>query len=308
MSLKLGVHTGPQDLPMEELMRIWKRADEAGFYWVSVWDHFYANPLVKRTDPCFEGVATLSALASVTSRVRVGCLMFCTPFRNPGLLAKAITTIDHVSGGRVELGMGAGWFEEEFRDFGYDFPPIADRMDQLEEALQVMRSLLREPETNFKGKYYQMEGAVVSPKPVNPNLRIWMGGRGPKRTPRMAAMYTDGFNTPYLSPADFKARCETLDAACDKIGRDPASLSRSVNVHFLMGADEASAEKSKKRLEGYNPAQHGGALTGTAQEVIDKLAEYEKAGADGVNIAFRPPVDWDAYEAYMEQVLPVFNR
>lgn len=306
--LDLGVHTGPQDLPMEELLRIWRRADEAGFHWISVWDHFYANPLNQRDDPCFEGVASLAALAAVTKHVRVGCLMFCSLFRNPGLLAKAATTIDHISGGRMELGMGAGWFQEEFREFGYDFPPIGKRLDQLEEGLQVVRSLLREPQTHFSGKYYRMEGAVLAPKPVNPKLRIWIGGRGPKRTPRLAARYADGFNAPYLSPGEYRERMQTIDAACEQEGRDPAEITRSVNLHFLMGADAASAEKNRKRLERYQPEHHGGALTGTAQQVLDRLGEYQQAGAQGVNIAFRPPIDWDALEAYIEQVLPVFHR
>ena len=137
MTIKLGVHAGPQDLSMADLHRLWQRADEGGFYWISVWDHFYANPINQRTDPCFEAVAAMASLASLTSRVRVGCLVFCTLFRSPGLLAKAAVTIDHISGGRCELGLGAGWFEEEFHEFGYGYPPLKDRLDQMEEAYEA---------------------------------------------------------------------------------------------------------------------------------------------------------------------------
>lgn len=307
MALQLGVHTGPQDLSMEDLKRIWQMADDGGFHWVSVWDHFYANPLTDRNNPCFEAVAAMSALAALTKRVRVGCLMFCSLFRNPGLLAKAAVTVDHISGGRAELGMGGGWFEEEFREFGYDFPPVAQRLDMLEEGLQIVRSLLREPVTHFSGKHYQLEGAVCAPKPVNPRLRIWVGGRGPRRTPRLAAQYADGFNTPYLSPEDFAERMQTLDAACEKHGRDPREITRTVNVHFMSGADEAGAKRNRERAAQMPAAHQGGILTGTAQEVIDKLGAYERAGAGGVNIAIRPPLDWDAYQAYIEQVLPHFH-
>ena len=108
MALKLGIHTGPQDLTMEELRRLWRRADAAGFHWISVWDHFYANPLAQRENPCFEGVASMAALAATTQNVRVGCLVFCSWFRSPGLLAKAAVTIDHLSEGRAELGIGEG--------------------------------------------------------------------------------------------------------------------------------------------------------------------------------------------------------
>ena len=187
MAIKLGIHTGPQDLSIDELERIWTRADEAGFHWISVWDHFYANPLVSRENPCFEGVAAMAALAARTRNVRVGCLVFCSWFRSPGVLAKAAVTIDHLSRGRCELGIGAGWFEQEFRDFGYGFAPLGERLDHLEETLTVVRSLLRDEKTDFKGRYHQLDGAVCSPRPYNPNLRLWVGGRGERRTPRLAA-------------------------------------------------------------------------------------------------------------------------
>ena len=116
------MHAGPQDLNIEELKRLWKTGDDNGFHWISVWDHFYANPLQDRNNPCFEGVAAMAGLATATTNVRVGCLVFCALFRSPGMLAKSAVTIDHLSGGRAEIGIGAGWFEEEFREFGYGFP------------------------------------------------------------------------------------------------------------------------------------------------------------------------------------------
>ncbi|MEM8769182.1 MAG: LLM class flavin-dependent oxidoreductase, partial [Pseudomonadota bacterium] len=106
--LKIGMHAGPQDLSIEELKRLWRTGDENGFHWISVWDHFYANPLVDRNNPCFEGVAAMAALASLTRNVRVGCLVFCALFRSPAMLAKAAVTVDHLSGGRAEIGVGAG--------------------------------------------------------------------------------------------------------------------------------------------------------------------------------------------------------
>ena len=302
MALKLGIHTGPQDLSMEELLKIWRRADETGFHWASVWDHFYANPLQSRENPCFEGVASMAALAGATDNIRVGCLVFCALFRSPGILAKAAVTIDHLSQGRAEIGVGAGWFEEEFREFGYGFPSLGERLSQLEEALAILNSLWRDPVTNFKGKYYEIEGAVCSPKPVNPNMRLWVGGRGPKRTPRIAAKYAGGFNMPYLPPEGVKDRLEQLARECDKLGRDPGELDTSVNVGFYMSATANEADK-----EPGMPTGAAGAIVGSPQRAIDRLGEYEAAGIKGVNIAFRPPVDWDAFEAYIEEVLPQMN-
>ncbi len=302
MGLKLGIHTGPQDLSMDELRRLWTRADDGGLHWVSVWDHFYANPLRERSDPCFEGVSSMAALAATTANVRVGCLVFCALFRSPGLLAKAAVTIDHISGGRADIGVGAGWFEEEFQDFGYDFPPLGKRLDQLEEALQVLRSLWRDPACDFHGDYYDFSGTVCSPRPLG--LRLWVGGRGPKRTPRMAARYADGFNMPYLSPEKVAVRLETLERECEAADRDPAEIDTSVNLGFYIGETEKTPS-----LSGPPPERFlSGSLVGGPQQAIDRLGEYERSGIAGVNIAFRPPVDWGAYEAYIEQVVPAFRE
>lgn len=156
--------------------------------------------------------------------------------------------------------------------------------------------------TNFKGRYYEIEGAVCSPKPVNPNMRLWVGGRGPKRTPRLAAKYAGGFNMPYLPPELVKERLEQLERECEKLGRDPDELETSVNLGFYMSAT-AEAPVKQPGL----PTGAGGALIGPPQQAIDRLGEYEASGIKGVNIAFRPPVDWDAFEAYIEEVLPKIN-
>ena len=298
MSFKFGIHAGPQDLTMEELKKLWSLADTSGFEWVSVWDHFYANPLVDRSNPCFEGVAAMSGLAALTSNVRVGCLVFCALFRNPGLLAKAAVTIDHLSDGRAEIGIGAGWFEEEFKEFGYGFPPLGERLDQLEEALAVFRSLIHDEETNFQGKYYQFENAVCSPKPKNPNMRIWVGGRGKTRTPRIAAKYADGFNMPYLPPMAVSDRLQTLRQECDKADRDFSQFETSVNVGFYMSTGD------KARSPDIDP---NGAFAGGVSETIDRVGEYIDSGIGGLNIAIRPPVDWDALDAFISDVMPHFK-
>jgi F420-dependent oxidoreductase-like protein len=309
MALKIGMHTGPQDMSMADLQRLWRRADQAGFHWVSVWDHFYSNPLVDKNkrNPCFEGVAALAALAATTTRVRVGCLMFCVLFRNPGLLAKSAVTVDHISNGRAELGLGGGWFEEEFKEFGYAYPPIKERLDQLEEGIQIIRSLLHTGKAKFKGKYYDVPGAECAPMPLQKKLRIWVGGRGEKRTPRIAAQYADGFNIPYISPAGFKQRNQELDSHLGKFKRSPKDIERTVNLHFMMTSTATGESLMKQRLERMAEPQRGGVLMGSPQQVIDRIKEFDAAGAQGVNIAFRPPVDWDAFETFIEKVFPVVH-
>jgi len=307
MAIKIGVHCGPQDISMADLQRLWRRADEAGFHWISVWDHFYANPIRQRTDSCFEGVAAMTALAATTQRARVGCLMFCLLFRNPALLAKAAVTVDHLSGGRAELGVGAGWLEEEFREFGYGFPPIGARMDQLEEGLHVLRALLHTGRADFRGQHYQIEGAVCAPRPVQEKLRIWIGGRGEKRTPRIAATFGDGFNQPYVSAKMFADHNREVDRNCAQLKRDPKEIERSVNLHFCMWADAKGEARAKQQIARMPPAHQDGVLQGTAQQVSDQIGAYERQGAQGLNIALRPPVDWDALEAFIQNVLPRFS-
>lgn len=293
--IKIGMHAGPQDLSIDELKRLWRTADENGFHWVSVWDHFYANPLVDRNNPCFEGVAAMSALASLTSNVQVGCLVFCALFRSPGLLAKAAVTVDHLSGGRAQIGIGAGWLEEEIREFGYGFPPLGKRLDQLEEALTIIRSLLRDEETSFKGEYYDVQGAVCGPKPLNPNLPIWVGGRGKARTPSIAARFADGFNMPYLAPDSVRDRLARVAAACEAVGRDPEEIQSSVNVGFYLG----------DRAPEVNPE---GSLVGSVQQAVDRIGEYADTGVEGLNIALRPPVDWELLQRFIDEVMPHFSH
>ncbi len=295
MTIKIGMHAGPQDLSMEDIKSLWRIGDENGFHWISVWDHFYANPLQDRNNPCFEGIATMAALASLTHNVRVGCLVFCALFRSPGVLAKAAVTIDHLSNGRAEIGIGAGWFEAEFREFGYGFPPLGKRLDQLEEALAIIRSLWHDDVTDFSGDYYDVQGAVCSPKPYNPKMRLWVGGRGPNRTPKIAARYADGFNMPYLSPEAAADRLQRLAKECDAIGRDPNELETSINVGFYLGEDRTPDVSAQ------------GSLVGSAQQAIDRIGEYQDVGLKGLNIAFRPPVDWDALQLFIEEVMPAFK-
>ncbi len=291
--MKLGIHAGPQDLTMEELKRLWRTGDENGFHWVSVWDHFYANPLKDRRNPCFEGVSAMSGLAAMTQNVRVGCLVFCALFRSPGLLAKAGVTVDHLSGGRADMGIGAGWFEEEFREFGYGFPPLGERFDQLEEALTIVKALWAGEEVTFKGKYYDIEGAICSPEPIG--LKLWIGGRGKKRTIDLAARFGDGFNMPYVSPETAADRLERLRNACEAIGRNLAELDTSVNLGFYMNSDRAPDIAPE------------GSLTGSVQQAVDTIGALQTAGIQGVNIAFRPPVDWDNLQLYIEEVMPHFK-
>ena len=221
MAMTFGIHVGHLGGPMDELRKLWRFADAAGFDWTSVADHFQESPPQGGDGDCFEAIASYTAMAMETKRVRLGALVFCVNYRNPGLLAKSLCTIDHLSGGRVECGIGAGWHEAEYRGFGIPFERIGVREDQLEEAVQILRMLFDQKVSNFDGKHFKLVDARCNPKPLQPRLRIWIGGQGEKRTLRAAAKYADGWNAPYIDPKVWAAKNAVLDEWCAKEGRDP---------------------------------------------------------------------------------------
>jgi F420-dependent oxidoreductase-like protein len=308
----LGAHIGQQNLSMNELRATFRRLDSAGLDWISCWDHFYEAPPAGGTLPHFETVATLAALALETSRARIGCLVFYVGYRNPALIAKAAATLDHLSGGRFELGLGAGWHEWEARAYGYEFPPVGTRLAMLEDALPLVRSLLTEERTTYQGRFFRAEHASCLPRPVQERLPIWVGGTGERRTLRIAARHADGWNAAYVPPETFARLNRVLDDRCAEVGRDPATIRRSVNLMFLASADESAAAEAERRLaEQWGvlaPSVRDGALVGTAPAVAERVAAYVEAGADMVNVALRAPWDDDALETYLREVVPQLRR
>jgi F420-dependent oxidoreductase-like protein len=308
MALQLGVHTGQQDIEMDELRKLWRFVDSNGFDFVSIWDHFYEAPPIDGTSPEFESIACMAAIAVETEHVRIGCHVFCMGYRNPGLLANSLMTIDHLSNGRVEAGVGAGWHVAEHDAYGFRFPPVKERMDRLEEGLQALRLLTTEERSNFDGEYYQLKDALLYPRPVQKRMPIVVGGRGERRTLRIAARHADGWNVPYINVEEFDRLGGVLDKWCEVEGRDPATIERSINLHMQMGTNQADAdriagERGAALEAGGRPAATG-TLRGTPQQAIETLKMYEEAGAFRVSIAIRPPVQWDALQAFVEEVMP----
>ncbi len=306
--LSLGAHVGQQNMTMDEMRALWRRLDQAGCDWISAWDHIYEAPPAGGTLPHFEAVATLGALAADTTNARLGCLVFYVGYRNPGLLAKAAVTIDHISGGRFELGIGAGWHESEAKAYGYDFPSAGTRLDMLDEATELITSLLTQDRTTFTGTHFRADDASCLPPPVRGHLPLWIGGVGEKRTLRTVAANANGWNAAYVAPDEFARLNGVLDSWCEKVDRDPGSIERSVNLVFMMGADQSSADRAEQALVAQwgDRAERvkGGAVGGTPQQAIETVQRYIDAGADMVNIALRAPFDAEALEAYLTVVMP----
>jgi len=312
MRLSLGAHVGQQNMSMDEMRTLWRKLDESGFDWISAWDHFYEAPPAGGTQPHFEALATLGALAAETRRARLGCLVFYVGYRNPALLAKAATTLDHISGGRFELGIGAGWHVWEATAYGYDFPDIPIRLDMLDEAATIIRGLLTQPRTTFHGKHYRVDNASCLPAPLQARLPIWIGGVGEKRTLRLAARHGDGWNAAYIPPATFKRLSGVLDRWCEKEQRDPSHVRRGINLTFNLATDAKGVAREADRLkQDWGAAAEriaGGSLLGVPKDAVARVLEYVEAGATEINIALRAPWNAEALDAYIEEVMPAVRR
>ena len=312
MALSLGAHVGQQNLTMDRLRSLWRKLDQSGFDWISAWDHFYEAPPAGGTVPHFEALATLGALAAETSHARLGCLVFYVGYRNPALLAKAATTLDHISGGRFELGIGAGWHSWEAAAYGYDFPPVKTRLDMLDEAATIIRCMLTQERTTFSGKHFRVDNASCLPRPLQHRLPLWIGGVGEKRTLRLAARHADGWNAAYISPQEFARLGTILDHWCEYEGRNPNDVRRAVNLTFNLATDNkgVAREAAKLKQEWGAMADRiaGGALSGTPTQATERILEYVKAGASEVNIALRAPFAPEALDAYIDEVMPQVRR
>jgi len=288
-----GVHTGLQHTSAEELRLLWKRIEALGFDWISIWDHFYGATGQPDDAACLEAVAMHAALACETERVQVGSLVYSIGYRHPAVLAKAITAIDLISGGRANMGIGAGWAEVEYEAYGIDFPTVGTRMDQLEEGIQVLRGLLHDEVTDFDGEWFQLRAARNEPRPLQAKLPIWVGGGGEKRTLRIAARYADGWNVPFVSPEEFAAKRDVLHRHCADVERDPGDIMCAVNLGLAW-----TEESLRGQFGAIADRVRPGVLGGSVEEVVDRVGTYVEAGADQVNLALRAPFDVDALEQF----------
>ena len=286
-----GVHTGLQHISTADLRASWRRIEDLGYGWISIWDHFYGATGRPDDAECLEAVALHAALACETSRVTIGSLVYSIGYRHPAVLAKAITAIDHLSGGRAAMGIGAGWAEVEYQAYGIPYPDAKTRLDQLEEGIQVLRGLLHDEVSSFEGSYFSLVEARNEPRPVQAKMPIWIGGGGEKRTLKIAARYADGWNVPFVAPSEFERKRGVLQQHCATVGRDPAEISCAINVGLAW--TEESLQSQFGQLANY---VREGCLTGSDEQVLDRIGQYVDAGADQVNIALRAPFDLDAIE------------
>ena len=307
LKVRLGAHVGQQNMTMKAMRQTWRQLDEH-VDWISAWDHLYEAPPQGGTLDHFETVATLAALATTTERAALGVLVMYVGYRTPGVIAKAASTIDHLSDGRFELGLGAGWHAEECKAFGYDFPSAGVRIDMLDEATTIVRGLLTQDRTTFHGKHFQVDECSALPSPVQERLPIWIGGVGERKILRLVARHADGWNSAYVTVEEFARLNAILTDWCVTEGTDPARIRRGVNLSFNVKTTAKAAAEERESLRakwgsGFDRIA-GGSLLGTPDTVVERVLAYVRAGATDVNIALRAPWDDEAFNLYLNEVVP----
>lgn len=264
-------------------------AERAGFDSLSVMDHFHElPPFMERTDPMPEAYVLLGALAGRTSRIRLGTLVTGVTYRNPALLAKMVTTLDVVSGGRAYLGIGASWNEDEYRAYGFGdaLLPIGERLDRLEEALEVCRAMFTGREAHYQGRHYRLEGALNLPPPVQPGgPPILVGGGGERRMLRLVARYADISNL-FGDPATVRHKVDVLKRHCEEIGRDPAEIVKTHTGMLIVAPTAAAAERraaATREAMGMDEATfRGRCIVGDPYGIAEQAQPLLDAGLDGL--------------------------
>jgi probable F420-dependent oxidoreductase len=309
----------------DRLAGVARRAEALGFDSVWISDHFFLSlTRYGGSDQPYgsvEPMAVLAGLAAITDRVRLGTLVLGAGFRHPAILAKAVVTVDLLSSGRLDLGLGAGWYEDEYRAFGYDFGTPARRFEILEETVEVLWLLFGEKEpVTWEGAHFRLDEAYCRPRPVQePRPPLWIGGKGGPRLARLIARRGDGWNTVWAwTPEAYAERARVLDGACAAEGRDPASVRRSVGLYTVVGADRRDLEarwRSLTRwapggaLDGATPDEWGrDKLVGIPEQVLDRLAAFGRLGVEETILSVGPlpfvVPDDEMLDVVAERIIP----
>lgn len=311
--LRVGFQVWGQQVTWPELMAAGQAIEALGFDSLFSNDHFYPvvggpdGPVTGQDGPIFEGWMILAGFVAATERIRLGCLVSGTGYRNPCLLVKMATALDHASGGRLSLGLGAGWHEREHLAFGYGYPTLGERIGRLEEAAAIVRGLLDGEEVTFAGRWYATDRARNDPPPRQARLPLLVGGSGEKRTLRIVARFADAWNGEG-DPEMIRHKSAVLDEHCRAVGRDPAAIRRTVGLAppLIRGSRDAARAALAAILERHGLTAEQAAraadspLAGTADEVAALLAAYRDAGAEEVIFDWPSPFDSETLERLAE--------
>ncbi len=307
--MDLRIFTEPQQgATYDQLLAVARRAEDRGFDAFFRSDHYLSMGAVSGLPGPSDAWITLAGLARDTERIRLGTLVTAATFRSPGPLAIAVANVDAMSGGRVELGIGAGWFEAEHAAYGIPFPSVAERFDRLTEQLEIIDGLWRTPTgSRFEhhGVHYRLTDSPALPKPVqSPRPPIIIGGSGPRRTPALVARFADEYNLAWADVETTRARNETIDAACRAAGRDPSTLLRSVAQVLCVGADDSEIARRSARIGREVDELRAHGLAGTPDELIAKARAFADIGVSRIYLQVLDLDDLHHIDLVADAVMP----
>jgi len=309
--IRFGVQTAPHNTTWNDMKQTWRLIDGLGYDTAWTFDHFFPI-LSDPSGPCFEGWIALAGLAAETSKIKVGVLVTGNTYRNPAVLASMGKTLDHLSDGRLIMGLGAGWFEQEHKAYDIPFYTTAERIRRLDEATEIIKRLWTEKQVNFKGKYYEITDAYCEPKPLQkPWPQIMIGGAGEKMTLRVVARHADIWNT-FGSPDLFRHKISILKQHCESVGRklDDIEISWAGATRIAGSAAERDeiirrvAERFGRPAEEIGP----GLLMGTAEEIKDRIHRLIDVGVSHFIIMPTSPSDHDTLRRFADEVIPEFRK
>jgi F420-dependent oxidoreductase-like protein len=293
--MTLSLHVPNFNLPgvepdglFEHLAQIAQTAEESGFSSLTVMDHLHQIPGIgPRTNWMLEGNTILAGLAARTSRVSLGLLVAGVTYRNPALLAKSTTTLDVISAGRAILGLGAAWYEDEHDAYGVDFPPLKERFERLEEALQIARAMFTEEESSVAGRHYRTHNVLNNPRPLRGDIPIMVGGSGERKTLRLVAQYADACNI-FGNVERVRHKLDVLERHCEAVGRDPDEITktRMANVHIAPTHEEAQrrVQAAVERGMSEERLQHM-VMAGDPDGIAEQTAEFLDAGVEALTVS-----------------------
>jgi len=297
----------PADQQWDRILAFARVIEGAGYDSIWVYDHFHTYPVVKH-ESTFEAWTLMAALAAVTTRARLGQMCTCALYRPPSILAKVAANVDVISGGRLDVGIGAGWSKGEFEAYGYPFPSAGQRLDQLEEAVQVLIAMWTEEEAVFKGEHYVVDGAINRPRPLQePHPPLWIAGGGEKRTLRIVAKYGDfaNFGDSFES---FRHKSAVLADHCEAVGRPYEEIGRTSHLMSVIGRDDADLRKKldiAARRRSTTPEKFSEEEFGvTVSEAVDTMGQFVDEGCSDMILYFYDMGENDSLELFAAEVIP----
>ena len=289
----------------ETMTRVAQEADALGYDSIWLFDHFHTVPTPTQ-EVTFECWTSTAALARDTKRVRIGQMVTCNGYRNPALLAKMASTVDVLSHGRLDFGIGAGWYEQEFRAYGYDFPDGPTRLRQLRDAVQIILKMWTEDEAIIEGKYHQVHGAINQPKGVQkPHIPLLIGGGGERVTLKLVAQYADACNIGHLDNAGLEHKFAVIKKHCEEVGRDYNTIKRTVMFNCAIAeTDEAAMTKTAPFARNIPSGRiHEQALVGSPATIRQRLAEIEQAGAQEIIVFMQDSKDLESVRMFARECM-----